>query len=47
MAFVLDTEAEEEGNVVQLTERYCVVLQTIGQGPRISDRAKRKGGGGE
>lgn len=38
MAFVLDTDAEQAkvDKLVQLTERYCVVLQTIGKGPKIS-----------
>lgn len=36
--FVLDTDAEQSKveKLVQLTERYCVVLQTISQKPRIS-----------
>ena len=38
LAFSLDTDAEESKieRLVQLTERYCVVLQTITQKPKIS-----------
>ena len=36
--FALDTDAEQAKveKLVQLTERYCVVLQTICQKPKIS-----------
>lgn len=37
LEFVLDTDAEHGKieKLVQLTERYCVVLQTISQNPKI------------
>lgn len=48
MEFVLDTDADEEKvkKLIQLTERYCVVLQTISKGPRISVKSSKTGGGG-
>jgi uncharacterized OsmC-like protein len=38
LAFVLDTDASEEqkAKLIELTERYCVVLQTIRKAPRVS-----------
>lgn len=38
LAFVLDTSAEQAkvDKLIQVTERYCVVLQTISKGPKIS-----------
>lgn len=38
MCFELDTEAgeEERATLIRLTERYCVVLQTLRQTPAIS-----------
>lgn len=46
LEFALDTEAEEAKveKLIQLTERYCVVLQTIRQTPTISVRSLRKEG---
>ena len=46
LEFALDTEAEEQKveKLIQLTERYCVVLQTIRQTPTISVRSLRKEG---
>jgi uncharacterized OsmC-like protein len=37
LSFELDTtaSAEELATLLKLTERYCVVLQTIGQGPPV------------
>ena len=37
LAFDLDTDASEESlaKLIELTERYCVVLQTIKQSPKI------------
>jgi uncharacterized OsmC-like protein len=39
--FELDTEASEEelATLVKLTERYCVVLQTLAKAPQLSTRA--------
>ena len=44
LRFVLDTDAEQEkvDKQVQLTERYCVVLQTISKAPNISVSSLRK-----
>ena len=38
LAFDLDTDASEESlaKLIELTERYCVVLQTIKQSPKIA-----------
>ena len=38
LRFVLDTDADEKkvDKLIQLTERYCVVLQTISKAPKIS-----------
>ena len=37
LAFVLDTDASEEqkARLIELTERYCVVLQTIRNAPAV------------
>jgi uncharacterized OsmC-like protein len=45
--FALDTDAEQAkvDKLVQLTERYCVVLQTISKAPKISVISSRTGGG--
>lgn len=44
MEFVLDTDAEQSKveKLAQLTERYCVVLQTISQKPKISVTSSKK-----
>ncbi|KAK0508093.1 hypothetical protein JMJ35_009177 [Cladonia borealis] len=44
LRFVLDTDAEQKkvDKLVQLTERYCVVLQTISKAPKISVSSSRK-----
>jgi uncharacterized OsmC-like protein len=36
--FDLDTDASEEqrANLIRLTERYCVVYQTLSQAPQIA-----------
>jgi uncharacterized OsmC-like protein len=44
LAFELDTDADDEqlATLLKLTERYCVVYQTLAQGPRLDvtlDRA--------
>ena len=38
LSFALDTDATEEelATLLRLTERYCVVLQTIVRGPEVS-----------
>jgi uncharacterized OsmC-like protein len=38
LRFDLDTDAEEErvAKLVELTERYCVVLQTLAKPPELS-----------
>ena len=38
LAFELDTDAapEQKQKLIELTERYCVVLQTIRNAPRVS-----------
>ncbi|KAL8951774.1 MAG: hypothetical protein Q9222_002265 [Ikaeria aurantiellina] len=43
LTFELDTDAEREkvDKLVQLTERYCVVLQTITQKPKVSVSSSR------
>src|SRR4051794_6300744 len=37
LGFELDTDADEEqlATLLKLTERYCVVFQTLNQGPRL------------
>ena len=44
LRFVLDTDAEPKkiDKLVQLTERYCVVLQTISNAPKVSVSSSRK-----
>jgi len=43
LRFDLDTTAEEEqvDTLLRLTERYCVVLQTLTQSPRLSTSLQR------
>jgi len=38
LQFDLDTDASEEqrANLIRLTERYCVVYQTLNQPPKIA-----------
>jgi uncharacterized OsmC-like protein len=38
LQFDLDTEASEEqrANLIRLTERYCVVYQTLNQPPKVA-----------
>ena len=40
LAFELDTDAGEEelDTLLRLTERYCVVYQTLAHGPALSTR---------
>lgn len=49
MEFALDTDAEQAkvDKLIQLTERYCVVLQTISQKPKISVKSSKKVADGE
>jgi uncharacterized OsmC-like protein len=48
LRFELDTDAPEDqlASLIRLTERYCVVYQTLRQSPElsVSDRAKAQGG---
>jgi uncharacterized OsmC-like protein len=41
LRFELDTDApsEQQKKLIELTERYCVVLQTLRQSPAIDLRA--------
>ncbi len=43
LSFDVDTEAEQEklDQLLKLTERYCVVYQTIKNGPKVSVSMKR------
>ena len=43
LAFDLDTEASEEfvGQLITLTERYCVVYQTLNKRPDLSVKVNR------
>ena len=43
VSFALDTEAtpEQLETLLKLTERYCVVLQTLRSGPRVEARVER------
>jgi len=43
LRFGLDTTADEEqvDTLLRLTERYCVVLQTLAQSPRLSTSLRR------
>jgi len=45
--FDLDTDASDEdlATLLRLTERYCVVLQTIAAGPALTVAAERTAGG--
>ena len=38
LQFVLDTDAEQKKveKLIQLIERYCVVLQTISKAPKVT-----------
>ena len=44
LQFVLDMDAEQNkvDKLIQLTERYCVVLQTISKAPNVSVSSSRK-----
>jgi uncharacterized OsmC-like protein len=46
LRFALDTDASEEQleTLLRLTERYCVVLQTLSHPPALSVSRKRAGG---
>ena len=48
LRFDLDTSATEEqvATLLKLTERYCVVLQTLRSSPPVSARAVRRGAAG-
>ena len=43
LAFELDTEADDEqlATLLKLTERYCVVLQTLARGPQLDVTLER------
>ena len=41
-----DVEEEKLEKLVQLTERYCVVLQTIKGGTKVTSLMERRGGEG-
>jgi uncharacterized OsmC-like protein len=43
LEFLLDSDASDEqlDNLLRLTERYCVVFQTINHSPRLSMRHRR------
>ena len=43
LAFTLDTDADDEqlATLLKLTERYCVVYQTLAQGPRLDVSLER------
>ena len=43
LAFELDTEADDEqlATLLKLTERYCVVLQTLARGPKLDVTLER------
>ena len=45
LAFELDADADQAKveKLVQLTERYCVVLQTIKSGPKVTTELRGKG----
>jgi uncharacterized OsmC-like protein len=49
LGFELETEAGEEelATLLKLTERYCVVLQTLASPPQLSARATAKPGPGQ
>ena len=44
LAFELDTDADDEqlDTLMRLTERYCVVLQTLSRSPQISASLQRR-----
>lgn len=46
LEFVFDSDAEEDevAKLVQLTETYCVVLQTVSGGTKISVKNSKKRG---
>jgi len=43
LRFVLDSDADDEAlaTLLKLTERYCVVLQTLARGPQLNTRLER------
>ena len=43
LSFAVDTDVEQEklDQLLKLTERYCVVYQTIKNGPKVSVSMKR------
>ena len=43
LSFELDTEADDEqlATLLKLTERYCVVLQTLARGPQLDVTLER------
>jgi uncharacterized OsmC-like protein len=45
LEFSLDTDASEEqlDNLLRLTERYCVVFQTLNNSPQLSTSRRRIG----
>ena len=45
LEFVLEMDAEQAkvNKLLQLTERYCVVLQTISKAPKISVSSSKQG----
>jgi hypothetical protein len=49
MTFDLDSPAPQEklARLIELTERYCVVLQTLRAGPTVSVSRRNKGEPGQ
>ncbi len=45
LSFELDTDADDEqlASLLKLTERYCVVLQTLARGPKLDVKLERSG----
>ena len=45
LRFELDTDADDEqlATLLKLTERYCVVLQTLARGPKLDVKLERSG----
>jgi uncharacterized OsmC-like protein len=45
LSFDLDSDADEDelATLLKLTERYCVVLQTLASGPSLSSSLERRG----
>jgi uncharacterized OsmC-like protein len=45
LSFELDTDADDEqlASLLKLTERYCVVLQTLSRGPKLDVKLERSG----